>query len=390
MLLTSIEYLIFFILSVNILYLLVFSVASRYPLKSSQTSASVFKRIAILIPAYKEDQVIMECVNSCLTQDYPHQKYDTIVISDQMKDTTVSSLKTLPLKLINVVFQNSTKAKALNYAMAKIGDNYDIAVILDADNVVDSKFLSHINISMNQEGIEVTQAHRTAKNKNTKLAILDAISEEINNSIFRLGHMNTGLSAALIGSGMVFKYELLKKELYSINAIGGFDRALELTLIKKKKKITYLPNTYVWDEKIQNHHNFSKQRKRWLSAQLHYLRLSFKEIPQAIQTKNWDLCDKIFQQMSLPRVLLLGITFLIALGTSFFTWETSIKWWILFITLSITLYIAIPKQMLTTKSVTAILILPLSFILMFLNLFKLKNANKRFIHTSHGIKNLVL
>ena len=101
MLLTSIEYLIFFILSVNILYLLVFSVASRYPLKSSQTSASVFKRIAILIPAYKEDQVIMECVNSCLTQDYPHQKYDTIVISDQMKDTTVSSLKTLPLKLIN-------------------------------------------------------------------------------------------------------------------------------------------------------------------------------------------------------------------------------------------------------------------------------------------------
>ena len=183
MLLTSIEYLIFFILSVNILYLLVFSMASRYPSKSSKTSASVFKRIVILIPAYKEDQVIMECVNSCLTQDYPHQKYDIIVISDQMKDTTISLLKTLPLKLINVFFQNSTKTKALNYAMAEIGDNYDIAVILDADNVVDSKFLSHINTSMNQEGIEITQAHRTAKNQNTKLAILDAISEEINNSI---------------------------------------------------------------------------------------------------------------------------------------------------------------------------------------------------------------
>ena len=328
----------------------------------------------------------MECVNSCLTQNYPKEQYDIVVISDQMQDSTLLKLEALPLKLIKVFFKDSTKAKALNYAMAEIGDNYDIAIILDADNVVDSEFLLHINTSMNQKGVEIVQAHRTAKNQNTKLAILDAVSEEINNSIFRLGHSNVGFSAALIGSGMAFKYELLKKELYSINAIGGFDRALELALIKKKKKITYLPDTYVWDEKIQNHHNFSQQRKRWLSAQLHYLGLSLKDIPKAIQEKNWDLCDKIFQQMSLPRVLLLGITFLVAIGISFFTWETSIKWWVLFIVLNISLYIAIPKRMLTSKLASAVLILPFSFMLMFLNLFKLKNANKKFIHTSHGIK----
>ena len=377
MLLTSIEYLLVFILSVNIIYLLIFSIASHCPPKNQKIIVHVLNRIVILIPAYKEDQVVMECVNSCLTQNYPKEQYDIVVISDQMQDSTLLKLEALPLKLIKVFFKDSTKAKALNYAMAEIGD---------ADNVVDSEFLLHINTSMNQKGVEIVQAHRTAKNQNTKLAILDAVSEEINNSIFRLGHSNVGFSAALIGSGMAFKYELLKKELYSINAIGGFDRALELALIKKKKKITYLPDTYVWDEKIQNHHNFSQQRKRWLSAQLHYLGLSLKDIPKAIQEKNWDLCDKIFQQMSLPRVLLLGITFLVAIGISFFTWETSIKWWVLFIVLNISLYIAIPKRMLTSKLASAVLILPFSFMLMFLNLFKLKNANKKFIHTSHGIK----
>ena len=386
MLLTSIEYLLVFILSVNIIYLLIFSIASHCPPKNQKIIVHVLNRIVILIPAYKEDQVVMECVNSCLTQNYPKEQYDIVVISDQMQDSTLLKLEALPLKLIKVFFKDSTKAKALNYAMAEIGDNYDIAIILDADNVVDSEFLLHINTSMNQKGVEIVQAHRTAKNQNTKLAILDAVSEEINNSIFRLGHSNVGFSAALIGSGMAFKYELLKKELYSINAIGGFDRALELALIKKKKKITYLPDTYVWDEKIQNHHNFSQQRKRWLSAQLHYLGLSLKDIPKAIQEKYWDLCDKIFQQMSLPRVLLLGITFLVAIGISFFTWETSIKWWVLFIVLNISLYIAIPKRMLTSKLASAVLILPFSFMLMFLNLFKLKNANKKFIHTSHGIK----
>ena len=34
---------------------------------------SVYKKIAILIPAYREDKVILECVNSCLQQNYPKE-----------------------------------------------------------------------------------------------------------------------------------------------------------------------------------------------------------------------------------------------------------------------------------------------------------------------------
>ena len=131
MLLTSIEYLLVFILSVNIIYLLIFSIASHCPPKNQKIIVHVLNRIVILIPAYKEDQVVMECVNSCLTQNYPKEQYDIVVISDQMQDSTLLKLEALPLKLIKVFFKDSTKAKALNYAMAEIGDNYDIAIILN-------------------------------------------------------------------------------------------------------------------------------------------------------------------------------------------------------------------------------------------------------------------
>jgi hypothetical protein len=46
----------------------------------------------------------------------------------------VNCFKKLPIKLIEVSFDKSTKSKALNKAMATLDQDYDIAVVLDADN----------------------------------------------------------------------------------------------------------------------------------------------------------------------------------------------------------------------------------------------------------------
>ena len=81
-------------------------------------------------------------------------------------------------------------------------DSYDIALIIDADNIINSSYLVELNNAFADSKVQVVQTHRVAKNLNTNMAYLDAISEEINNSIFRLGHVNLGMSAALIGSGM--------------------------------------------------------------------------------------------------------------------------------------------------------------------------------------------
>lgn len=387
LLIRILEIILFVCFSVNILYVIVFSFASVFGKREKrgkrEKEAVSFRRIAILVPAYKEDRVIMECVESCLRQDYPRDRYEVVVISDRMEPETNERLSALPLTLEVVRFENSTKAKALNLAMSHLS-GYDLALILDADNVIGPDYLNQINAAPFTGNIVGYQTHRTAKNKNTSLAYLDAVSEEINNSIFRQGHVNLGFSAALIGSGMVFDFELIKKELSGINAVGGFDRALELTLFKVGKRIGYLPDVYVLDEKIQNHRDFIRQRRRWLSAQAHYLQQFIGDMPGALLEKNWDYCDKLFQQMSIPRLLLLGGTFIIALFASCISWYAALKWWILFVVLVVALLVAVPRNLYTVRMLVAFVRLPEIFFYMFLNLFRLRGANKKFIHTEHG------
>ena len=87
--------------------------------------------------------------------------YDVVVISDRMKDETNNYLSSLPIELVKVFFENSTKSKALNLAMEQIGD-YDIALVLDADNTIENDFLCQINEIFANPSVQIVQAHRTA------------------------------------------------------------------------------------------------------------------------------------------------------------------------------------------------------------------------------------
>lgn len=127
-----------------------------------------------------------------------------------MTEETDQALWDLSALVVKADSPQSTKTNALRRAIRYIEEEkrtYDIAVVLDADNLVDLDFLDKINDAF-YSGCMVVQTHRVAKNRNTSIAVLDAVSEEINNSIFRKGHTELGFSSALIGSGMAFDYQL--------------------------------------------------------------------------------------------------------------------------------------------------------------------------------------
>jgi len=384
-----IEWVLIIYIGISVLYLFIFALGGLFAYKSIENFNEKLKKIIIYIPAYQEDNVIINVIKEALSQNYPKELFKICVIADKMKDETISELNKYNIETISVNFENSTKSKALNFALSQTKDNsYEIALILDADNIMESDFLRKISGSF-RSSYPVIQGHRTAKNKNTAFAILDAVSEEINNHIFRKGHRALGLSSALIGSAIAIDFELFKKIMPEINAIGGFDKELELLLLKNNIKIEYLDNAIVFDEKIQNSKSFSTQRKRWLSAQYYYFK---KFLPDAtihlFKNANLNYFNKALQMFFLPRVLLLGISFIFACVTLFINpILISVFWFSIFSLITLSILFSIPKSLYNIKFIYALFSIPMAFITLFLLLFKIKSANKTFIHTQHSITN---
>lgn len=375
---------IFLFFLIGVLYLTIFALFSLKKRKDTYPVAKKKYRFIVLFPAYKEDNVIVNSIQSFFQQNYPREKYDILVISDQMKNETNQLLKNESAFVLEIKEPNSSKTNALQKAIKYIDQceqTYDIVIILDADNMVENNYLDKINDAF-YSGCSAIQTHRLAKNRDTNIAVLDAISEEINNSIFRKGHTQLGFSSALIGSGMAFDYELFRDSIYKSGHIG-VDKELEKKLLLQYIYIEYLENVYTYDEKVRGKSGFYNQRRRWLSNQFTNLFSGISQLIPAILKGNWDYCDKLFQWMMPPRIILFGFIFLFACFFTYFDWVLSIKWWGLLLLLCITFSIAVPDYLVDKRFRKALISLPVLFLLMLFNFFRLKGANKQFIHTKH-------
>lgn len=382
-LLKILDILCFTYLGFSVLYLFVFAFFSRIRRGDQYPPAKKFHRFLVLFPAYKEDQVIESSVQTFLNQQYPRSQYEIVVISDRMREETNDRIASLPVRLLKVDFEDSSKAKALNFAMECLKDQpYDIVVILDADNTTEPDFLDQINRAYHA-GAMAIQAHRKGKNFNTDIAVLDAASEEMNNAYFRKGHVLVGLSSALSGSGMAFDYTWFLENIKKVSSAGE-DKELEILLLKQRIYIEYLHDVPVYDEKIQSSAAFYRQRQRWLAAQFESLKVALRDLPGAFFSGNIDYCDKLLQWMMLPRLLLLGFISLLSFILSFLQLELALKWWGLLFLQLLAMGMAIPKDLDNKALEKAVRKIPWLFVLMFVNLFRLKGVNKKFIHTSHG------
>jgi len=293
----------------------------------------------------------------------------------------------MQVAIIEVSFDKSTKSKSLNAAFNQLPEDYEIALICDADNILEKDFLFKINSAYNQ-GHSVIQARRVAKNLNTSYAILDGASEMINNHLFRKAYNALGLSSALIGSGMAFNYRYIKNLFSNIEAVGGFDKILQLKIVESGKKIFFHPSALVFDEKIESSEAFKKQRRRWLHSQFSYPVKYFIPAMKQLIKGNLDYFNLGVVYFLFPtRMLALGLLGCLSLISILLREYMAVPyyWWtLLFIIYAFSLMICLPLKFYNRSLLKAVINLPLVFINTLLLLFKLKGANKSFIHTSHS------
>lgn len=380
---------LFIYLAINTLYFFVVAIAGKLYRKPAYNIHASKKRIAVLIPSYKEDHIIVNTARKAAEHDYPRTSFDVFVAADQLQPETIAALRAIPVNVLEVQFEIGSKARSLNRLLNHIPENdYEVAIILDADNIMEPGCLEKVNHAY-QKGFRAVQSHRIAKNRNTPVAILDAMSEEINNHIFRRGQRALGFSCSTIGSGMAFEFKKLK-EVYNKPGILGnpaCDREVDFEIMKADICIEFIEDAYVLDEKVSSKAVYERQRMRWMESQIIHLRLFFDKKNGPIP-KTKDYWNRLFYNMVPPRLIFLASYFLVFLifGIEYLTGYSILYptylWWLgLTGTYLITFLIALPGNFYSWSTLKAMAHIPLLVFSVFRALFKMKVSRKEFLHT---------
>lgn len=329
-LLYIIDWTLFALVACTVLYLGVFTIAALFNRNIVINKAKKQNRFAILIPSFMQDDVIEQAVVSILGQVYPMRMFDVVVISDHQSEMTNMKLAQYPITLLTPDFEESTKAKSLQYAILNLPafKIYDVVLVLDADNIVGQEFLTQVNDAFETAATKAIQMHRISRNRDTAAARMGSIFEEINNNIFRKGHINLGMSAALAGSGTAYDFNWFKANVMKAKTAGE-DKEMEALLLRQGFFIDYFDHILIYGEKKRTTVKMNEQHGRWAIQQIQNFIRNIRFLPGALFRKQYDLADKIVQWMLLPRTTMVGIIMVMSVVLPFIYMTLVLKWWVL-------------------------------------------------------------
>ena len=167
---TVILYLIGIPFALQMIYMLLFWLKKKtYP------KAEKKAKIAVLIPAHNEEDVIYDTIMHLKNhQTYPKDKYDIYVACHNCTDKTVELVKkagAIPIIYNNDNPKESFLAYNLNNAFKYLLENdkdYEFYIRLDADNYVNDEFLDLMNDAY-QSGVDYARGYESAKNMTQSL-----------------------------------------------------------------------------------------------------------------------------------------------------------------------------------------------------------------------------
>ncbi|MBO6006518.1 MAG: glycosyltransferase family 2 protein [Aeriscardovia sp.] len=236
------------------------------------------KRYAILISARNESEVIGQLINSIRKNDYPQDLVDIWLVADNCTDDTAQIATSLGA---HVIERHNTvqvgKGFALTYLLnrmedEKVADNYDAFLVFDADNLLDSHYLTEMNKAFHK-GFQILTSYRNSKNLSENWVSAGAALWFIRESRFLNNtRMFLGSSCHVGGTGFLFSREVMKKN-------GGWkfhllteDIEFTLNSIIEGYTIGYCGTAVLYDEQPTSFTQSWRQRVRWSKGFLQVFR----------------------------------------------------------------------------------------------------------------------
>lgn len=299
-------------------------------------------RFAVLISARNEENVIATLVDSIHHQDYPQNLVDIYVIADNCTDNTaLSAEKAGAIVYVRNDMENVGKGYALDFALHRIADErgkdfYDGYFVFDADNILDTNYISAMNRTFS-DGHRIITSYRNSTNYGTNWITAGYALWYIRESKF-LNHsrMLLGNGCAISGTGFLVHKDVIER-------IGGWQYFLltediEFSIANSMagEKIAYCSDAILYDEQPQTFKQSWTQRLRWARGFLQvFRRYGLKLIGTTFKNNRFTCYDmtmtilpSIFMTLLIAIINIAAITVGIIQGEQWLPIAISLGQWI--------------------------------------------------------------
>ncbi|AKN31735.1 glycosyl transferase [Clostridium carboxidivorans P7] len=239
----------------------------------------------ILIPVYKEKEVIKTLIKNIENIDYPKYKLDVCILLEEDDDETISTVKAMKLPeyySMIIVPKNTpkTKPKACNYGLIRARGKY--VVIYDAEDRPESDQLKKVYLSFKKLPKNYVCIQSKLNYFNSDQNFLTRLFTQEYSMWFELllvGIMQIKTPIPLGGTSNHFKIEFLKE----VGAWDPFnvteDADLGVRLFKKGYN-TAVVDSRTWEEANSDLSNWIRQRSRWIKG---YMQTWFVHMRHPVQ-----------------------------------------------------------------------------------------------------------
>ena len=262
--------LVFFVgdilMSARLVIVGLFAVIDRLRRPRRQASPGYNPRVAVLIPAYNEETVIVRTIRSVLNSDY--KNLHVIVIDDGSRDRTAEvaarglrAARSPPAACRFLPSRNGGKAAALNYGLERM--NEEIYVGIDADTVIAADAISKLIPHFEDPRIGAMAGNAKVGNRVnlwTRWQALEYItSQNFERRALDLFHVVTVVPGA-IGAWRTAPVKAAGG--YPLNTVAE-DADLTMNLLEQGFKVDYEDRALAFTEAPIDARGLMRQRFRW-------------------------------------------------------------------------------------------------------------------------------
>ncbi|MBC7387953.1 MAG: glycosyltransferase [Opitutaceae bacterium] len=338
---------------------------------------------ACVITAWKDIDCAINLVSSLLKQDY--DKFHIYLVADSCEFSDF----TLKHERLTVLFPPkplNSKIKSIHYGLERLVRKHSHFIVFDPDNLAHPQYLNEMN-SLHQQGFDIVQGKRIAKNLDTKYACLDAFSEYYYNYTQRTVPFRLKSSATIAGSAMSIPLEMYMKfikeefDMESDKIIIAEDKMLQVYVVQKGYRIAFAENALVYDEKVSTGQQVKRQRTRWITSYFQYLLTGVELFFQSILT--FSLNKILFAYtIIIPPMFIIGLAWmLLTIVSPFVSMWHFIAVQICFVAFILNIFIALIFGNAPSKVVNSLFYAPLFVINQIKALFSMNQTKTSFLTT---------